>query len=352
MNLNDVSKFKGIDRSNMLMELQGIPVQLESAWELGKQYPLPKKKDYEHVILAGMGGSAIGADILKAYAQPISNVAISVVRGYDLPEFVKRQQCLVICSSHSGNTEETRSVFDQALSRECELMAVSTGGELENLAKRAKVNFWKFEHKGQPRAAIGYSFGLLYCLFSRLSIIADQKNDMDVVVASLREDVKNLDVTVPAEKNPAKRIAGQALNRALVFFGAEHLEPVARRWKTQVNELAKAWAGFEFLPEADHNSLAGLENPEDVLQKLYAVFLNSNYYHKRNQKRFQLTSQEYMVSGVCTDQVSVQATSRLDEIWRLVLLGDFVSYYLAMAYQEDPTPIERLESFKKSMLQN
>ncbi len=166
----------------------------------------------------------------------------------------------------------------------------------------------------------------------------------------MRDYIKEINANVPVAKNIAKRIAGQAINRYLVILGAEHLEPIARRWKTQINELAKCWAQFEFLPEADHNTLAGLVFPEKNLQNTYALFLDSENYHPRNHKRVELTFSEFMVSGICTDKVSVSSNSRLSEIWKILLLGDFVSYYLAISYQIDPTPIEALENFKKAML--
>jgi len=272
-----------------------------------------------------------------------------VLRGYDLPEFAAGKECLVICSSHSGNTEETISIFDQAIVHRCSILAISTGGLLETRAKENKKTHWKFTHCGQPRAAVGYSFGLLYCLLSRLHIIPDQKEIIDQVISILQKNLKSWDVNIPAAKNLSKRIAGQAIGRISFFFGAEHLEPVARRWKTQVNELAKSIAGFEFLPEADHNSLAGLDHPEKLLGKFYSVFLNSKHYHPRNYKRIQLTAQEYMVSGLCTDQILFDVESKLGEIWTMILLGDFVSYYLAIANGVDPTPIERLDNFKKAI---
>jgi len=349
MDFDNFSKFEETDQANMLGEIRDLPNQLETTWEMGQQYQIPEKVNFDQITIAGMGGSAIGADIIGGYTNDISEIPIRVLRGYDLPRFVSGERSLVICSSHSGNTEETLSVFNQAISRKCTVIAISTGGELEERANMTNTIFWKFQHVGQPRSAIGFSFGLLYCLFSRISIIPDQKKDIEQVSNSLNNSFNKWDTAIPAVQNLAKRIAGQSIGRTPIFFGAEHLEPVARRWKTQANELAKTIAGFEFLPEANHNSLAGLEFPEEMLQGFYAIFLNSRYYHERNKKRIRLTATEYMVSGVCTDQVTLEAKSKLDEIWQMILLGDFVTYYLAIAYQVDPTPIERLDSFKQAM---
>ena len=349
MILDDFDRMQEIDKSNMLLELQTLPDQLAEAWRIADSYELPDFKEIKAVTIAGMGGSAIGADILAAYVNDHCITPVSVVRGYSLPGWVSGKNNLVICSSHSGNTEETLSVFEQAIQRNCTLLAVSRGGKIKLLAEENHSFFWTFEHEGQPRSAVGFSFGILLNLFSRMKLVPDQKDHLDSAVNSMRKTLTEVDIDRPVVKNLAKRIAGQAFGREPVILGAEHLEPIARRWKTQINEIAKAWAGFEFMPEANHNTLAGLEYPESVLEKMYAIFLTSNNYHPRNQKRFELTFDQFMVSGLCTDKIQVDESDKLSELWRVLLLGDFISYYLAMLYEVDPTPIDSLENFKKAM---
>lgn len=349
MNLDDRKLFEELDRSGMIDEIRDLPNQLEKSWRLGESLDLPEKKQYSHILIAGMGGSAIGADMLASCVFPICNIPVSVNRGYDLPAWVNGSDVLVICSSHSGNTEETLSAFDQAIEIGCATMAVTTGGELQTRCEKVGAICWLFEHEGQPRSAVGYSFGLLYTLFSRLSFIPDGYAELKTTMSAMKEQISKYDIEVSVVKNLAKRLAGQAVDRYPVIFGADHLEPIARRWKTQINELAKAWAQFEFLPEADHNTLAGVINSELNTHKMYSIFLNSSLYNERIQKRFNLTFTEFMIAGFCTDKVFCEGKSRLEEIWTALLLGDFVAYYLAIAYMVDPTPIEILESFKISM---
>lgn len=349
MILDDPDRMNEIDRSNMLLELQTLPDQLAEAWRIADSYDLPDIKEIDGVTIAGLGGSAIGADILTAYVIDQCKTPVSVVRGYSLPSWVSGKKNLVICSSHSGNTEETLSVFEEAIHRNCTVMAVSTGGKIKSLAEENQSVFWPFKHQGQPRSAVGFSFGILLNLFSRMKLIPDQKDQLDSAVRSMRTTLAEIDINMPVVKNLAKRIAGQAYGRQPVVLGAEHLEPIARRWKTQINEIAKGWAGFEFMPEANHNTLAGLEYPETVLEKIYAVFLTSENYNLRNQKRFELTFDQFMVSGLCTDKIHIEEKEKLSEIWQVLLLGDFISYYLAMLNEVDPTPIDSLEDFKKAM---
>jgi glucose/mannose-6-phosphate isomerase len=134
-----------------------------------------------------------------------------------------------------------------------------------------------------------------------------------------------------------------------MVFGADLLEPVARRWKTQLNELAKAWGQFETLPEANHNALAGLSQPEQALSSAMALFLRAPSYHTRNLLRMDLTKQAYMLEGLNTDFMDAQGDTPLAQQWTVLHLGDYVAYYLAMLYETDPTPIQVLEGFKKQL---
>jgi glucose/mannose-6-phosphate isomerase len=143
----------------MLAEIDGLPDQLASAFELGLALPLPSITGVRHVVISGMGGSAIGADLLAAYIAPIAPVPVTLHRDYGLPAWVRGEDMLVIASSHSGNTEETLDSFEAARRNGCQVLAISTGGELARRAQADRIPHWRFEHSGQPRAAVGFSFG-------------------------------------------------------------------------------------------------------------------------------------------------------------------------------------------------
>ncbi|MHB8856774.1 MAG: bifunctional phosphoglucose/phosphomannose isomerase [Bellilinea sp.] len=349
MNLDDTNRFKELDSLNMLGEVDGLPDQLESAWSLGNRLELPALPGISRVLVAGMGGSAIGADLLAAYIEPFCSVPLFIQRDYTLPAWASGRQTLVIASSHSGNTEETLSVFDQARQAGCSLFVISTGGKLAQLAAEGGIPTWKFEHSGQPRAAVGYSFGLLLALFARLGLIPPQGGDIADALQALREQQALLRIEVPAAKNPAKRQAGQMMGRWVVVLGAGLLIPVARRWKGQVSEVAKAWGQFEALPEADHNTLAGIEFPETVLTNTLVIFLRSAADHPRNRLRSELTLQSFMMAGMATDFYKAKGSTRLAQLWTTLHFGDYTAYYLAMAYGVDPTPIPAISGLKEAM---
>ncbi len=352
MNLDDLSRIRELDPQNMLAEIDGLPDQLASAWELGQRQPdfLEEGEMPAHVVIAGMGGSAIGGDLLAAYLAPASRIPIVVHRDYGLPAFARGPQTLVIASSHSGNTEETLDAFETALARGCRVLVICTGGDLARRAKEKGVPLWMFEHEGQPRAAVGFSFGLLLAAFARLGLAKGAGDALQGAVEAMRARMETLRADVPVIRNPAKRLAGQLVGRWVVIMGSDYLAPVARRWKTQINELAKAAAAFEFLPEADHNTLAGLSQPSEVLSaRVAAVFLRAPSGHPRNRLRIELTQQTFMLEGVSTDFVDAHGDTPLAHMWTALHFGDYVACYLAISYGIDPTPVEPLQTLKRTL---
>jgi glucose/mannose-6-phosphate isomerase len=211
------------------------------------------------------------------------------------------------------------------------------------------VALWTFEHRGQPRAAVGFSFGLLLSALKRLNLIPDPSSELKEAVAAMRRQQADIRPEVPVVNNLAKRLAGQLMDRWVAVFGAGILAPVARRWKGQVSELAKAWAQFEALPEADHNTLAGSLFPQALLPRTLALFLRSASDHPRNALRIEITKRVLMLEGIGTDFVDAQGTTPLENLWTALHLGDYVAYYLAMCYEVDPTPIDALLSLKQEL---
>ena len=349
MNLDDLVNFKKLDTENMLDEITRLPDQLATAWTLGMSYALPAWKNNTRVLIAGMGGSAIGADLLAAYVTPLCSVPMIVHRDYDLPFWANGSETLVITSSHSGSTEETLSAFDSAVNNSCQILAITTGGKLAQQAIEHGSALWQFDHNGQPRAAVGYSFGLLLAAFSRLGLIPDPAAELQGAIQSMKKLQGNIAPEIDAMDNPAKRLAGQCFGRWVAVFGAGIMTPISRRWKGQINEVAKTWAQFEFIPEANHNTMAGVVYPERTLAHTMILFLRSEVNHPQNQLRINLTKEIFMLEGLGTDFVDVQGESRLAQLWSMLYFGDFLAYYLAMAYQVDPTPVAAIEGLKARM---
>jgi glucose/mannose-6-phosphate isomerase len=349
MDLDDVKGFDTIDHSRMIDEIRGLPAQLETAWKIGMSSSFTKPEGLRGVLVSGMGGSAIGADLLSAYVQDQCPVPVIVQRDYGLPAWVKGKEMLVIASSHSGNTEETLSAYDEAMARHCQVLVISTGGELMQRASHQAVPVLKFEHAGQPRAAVGYSFGLLLAAMYRARLIANPEAELKKTVAFLTDYQKTIEAAVPVVQNPAKRLAGQLVGRLVLTIGSGLLAPVARRWKGQVNELAKGFGIFDALPEVDHNTVAGVLNPEKGLSEIMALFLRYSSEHPRNQKRSEITQKLFLEEGINSDSYTAPGKSSMEQMWSAVTFGDYLAYYLAMAYDVDPTPIDVITRLKTAM---
>jgi glucose/mannose-6-phosphate isomerase len=347
MNLNDVDHMKSLDPENMIGHINGLPDQLAAAWKLGNKLDLPKWGDIKQVVVAGMGGSAIGSDLLAAYGEPRLKASWMTHRDYGLPAWASGDETLVICSSHSGNTEETLSAFAAAKAAGCRILAISTGGRLSDLAK--KDAGWNFDHNGQPRTAVGFSFGLLLAVAARLNLIADPSVELEGAVAAMKDQQASLLPEIRDTSNSSKRMAGQFMGRWITIYGAGLMAPVARRWKTQINENAKVAASFEIIPEADHNTLQGVMQPESQFNATMAIFLRAAHNDPRNEQRAELTRMAVMLQGQNTDTITALGETRLANMWTALHYGDYASYYLAMAYGIDPTPVPMLAELKDKM---
>ncbi len=331
----------------MLGELRGLAKQLSNAYEIASNFPLPCVNNLAAVVIAGMGGSVIGADILTSYISSFCQVPVFILREYSLPHWETGSGVLVVASSHSGNTEETLSIFDQAVENKCSLLVITTGGKLGEIADKKGIPVWLFNHKGQPRAVVRYSFGLLLSLFECLNLIPKQNSTISLVIKAM-DRLRN-QIEIPVQNNSVKRMADQIFDHWVTVITSDYLAPIARRWKTQINELSKAWAQFECLPEVDHNTLAGVLNPEELLLKTKVIFLAASSDYPRNRLRPKLTCEELMKAGVNTDTLEFNEINPLAEMWTSLLFGDYVSYYLAMAYGIDPTPINAIQNLNERL---
>ncbi len=350
IDLNDTAAIHSADPHGMHQHILNLPKQLEDAWAAADRVELPQSlSQIDRVVIIGMGGSAIGGSLLMSLMTPESQVPILVSRDYDLPAFASGSNTLVIAASHSGNTEETLSAFDQARSRGCQLIVLAGGGVLAARAREFHLPLITIDYQSQPRAALGWALAPLLNIASRSKWTHALKNDLDEAIDVMRSGNLQFSAESPVMKNLAKREAGQLMGRIVSVFGAGTFAEVARRWKDQFNENAKHWAAFESLPEADHNLLAGLEYPEWTPSKVMALFLTGTRDNPRNAKRIELTRIVLMTAGCNTDILTSRGESPLAQMLSLVQLGDFMSFYLALLNGAEPTQIDVMAEFKKRM---
>ncbi len=349
INLDDSSIYASLDKSGMGAQIRGLPEQCRQAWDKACKFKLPSGySDVDKVVILGMGGSAIGGDLLRGLSDDLSRPLVLVHRDYDLPAWVD-ERTLVIGASYSGNTEETISGFTQALKADCKRLVISTGGRLTELARENKVPVFIIEHASPPRAALGYGFLPLLALMGNLGFISAKAANVNGMVRALETLETSWQENSPSERNQAKMLAARLYGKIAVAYGAGILTDVARRWKTQINENSKQWAFFETLPELNHNAVLGYQFPADMADRLYVIFLRCQSLHPRTLIRYKITGEILDQRGIPHQYVDSHGGNDLKHVMGLVLLGDWVSYYLAMLNGIDPSPIPEIDLLKKRL---
>jgi len=347
--LDAPAQFTKNDPQGMLKRIAELPYQCEDGWQKTTKLTLPEQyREVDHVVVVGMGGSAIGADLVRTLVTNDCPVPIIVHRDYGLPVFVGPRS-LIIASSHSGNTEETLAGFEEALQRGAHVAAVTSGGELARRIRDRALPLYSYDYPVQPRAALGYSVIGLLGILQRSGLVSDKSADVTEAVNVMKQWQTEIKETVATNDNPAKSLASRLYQRLPVVYGAEHLSQVARRWKTQLNENAKSWAEFDVLPELNHNTVTGYGLPSGLSSLAHVILLTSDSNHPRVRLRFEITQGLLDRYGIAWDRIEARGRSSLAQLLSMVHFGDYVSYYLAMLYEVDPWSIGSIQLVKRQL---
>jgi glucose/mannose-6-phosphate isomerase len=344
---DNIQEIQKVDPSQMQRLLENFDVQLEEALRIGESIRIDAAvaRGARNLVFTGLGGSAIGADVIRGYVQNEIGLPVLVNRGYTLPGFVNPDTLLVV-SSYSGNTEETISSYREGKRRKARVVTISSGGEIEKMARQFGDPHIKIPTGFPPRAALGYSVFPLLLLLDRLGLVLFKKQEFDETLAVIRRLRK---VLGPESSGPneAKELADLFYRRYPLFYSAsDHFEAVALRWRGQIEENAKALASHHVLPEMNHNEIVGWKNPEPFLKDLVAVFLRDSGEHARVQIRMRITRELVEKTGAKTVQVRSEGSSLLARIFSLIYKADFVSFYLAVLYGVDPTAVKVIDYLK------
>ena len=342
-------EIRRIDPSEMHKCIMDFPSQAEEAYSIGKSAAVPiRSATLTSVLITGLGGSAIGGDLLRAYMADEIRVPITVNRHYTLPEFVGKKT-LVIVSSYSGNTEETISAQKEATRRKAKVLCISTGGAVTEFARKHKQPCIKIPGGLQPRAALGYSFFPLLVALSKVGFIRAKDKDIKETLAMLRRRAADLG-NPESDSNPALELAKRIQGRLPIIYSSSHqLDAVNLRWRGQIEENAKQLAYGNLFPEMNHNELVGWNMLRDLLSKTFVVFLRDKGEHRRVSVREEITKRivsEY-ASGIT--EVHSDGKSLLTRMFSLIQFGDWVSFYLAILNNQDPTPVKAIDYLKTQL---
>jgi glucose/mannose-6-phosphate isomerase len=336
-----------LDTARMRDIIRAFPAQLEEALQLGQRLTLPA--DYaptQAVVVLGMGGSAIGGDLLRCYLADSIRVPIVVNRDYHNPAFVG-PTTLVIACSYSGNTEETLSAYGEAKERGAKLLCVTTGGELARRAAGDGVPVLTIPRGYPPRTALAYLSVAPLVALHKLGLVPAQEEPIQEAVELLSTLAREYDRA--EESNPALQIAERLVGKLPVIYTTHGFEVVAMRWRGQLAENSKVLAYSSTLPEMNHNEVVGWGLLESVHRLVQVVLLRDQGDHQRVHLRMEFVKELVARHSSTPIEVFAQGRGRLARILSLIHLGDWVSYYLALRNGVDPTPVKVIDSLKERL---
>ena len=322
----------------MLDAVKAMPDHLRDAlWRIESARTRPMEAPAAFVC--GMGGSAIGGDLAAAALSDRLTKPLVTARGYELPSWAPAGSA-VLCSSYSGDTEETLACYAAAEALGAQRLVATTGGELAEAARRDGVPVIGLPgNLPAPRAAVAYMF----CCAAELAALAGGSprinTEIDAAASHLAASLSGLETR-------AADLATEVGDATPVICGSGLTASVAYRWKTQVNENAKAHAFASFLPEADHNELEGWSGADG---EFAAIFLEDRDQHPRERERFELTAKAVEPRAAAVIRVETEGETPTERVLHSVMLGDLVSLELARARAVDPLPVEAIESFKAEL---
>lgn len=305
-----------------------------------------KFTDINNIVYAGMGGSALAAVLSNTW--PGYSVPFEVSRQYQIPAHVSAST-LFVASSYSGNTEETLAALAEAESKGAQIVVIAGGGKLQEIASQKNYPFLLLPDTGQPRYAVMANLKALVLILEKAGFVQEAQATSQIQEAAgfLKQSVNAWLPTVPSAQNLAKKLAHELAGKTPIVYAGPLLAPAAYKWKISFNENAKNAAWWNVVPEMNHNELMGWSYP---VQKPFAVIeLRSRMEHPQVQKRFGVA--ERLLSGLrpAPNVVEVQGNTLLEQLLWAVNFGDFVSIYLALLNNVNPTPVDLNDKFKKAL---
>lgn len=347
MILDDPKEIERIDISKVIRVIEKFPEQCEEAMEIGNKFAKKLEiKKPDRVYVCGMGGSGIAGDML---AGMFPERDIRVCKGYELPRHVGSKD-LVFVISYSGNTEETLSIFREAMSRGCGIIAVTSGGELERECVKHSVNYVKIPKGIKPRFSLGYILFPIIILLEKIRFVRKQK--LDLVVRNLRETRDEIKPEIRMSDNPAKRIAMRLIDSVPVVHGFGIYEPVANRARTQFNENSKVPSFSEVYPELNHNSILGWEGGGYLTRNFSVILVRDEKESERMRKRIEFTKKLLRKSAKSIIEVWSFYPYGLSRMLSTMYILDFVTVYLGILRNKDPGDDSLLLKLKTILKRN
>lgn len=350
--LNSREEIAKFDKSNVLGSVEALADQVRHSWEDAQSVSFQPQAEIKNVVVAGMGGSGLGAYLIKTVFKDKLKIPFDYVNSYTLPGYVN-ENTLVLLASYSGGTEEVLACAQDAGQRQAQMMAICAGGKLGELAKQ---NGWAnyiinptHNPSNQPRMAIGYAVFGTIALLAKAGVVSLTQTEVDEVITTIIGISEKCTPEVAADINPAKLAAYQTHNLRPIFVGAEFMEGAVHVSTNQFNENAKIYADFKVVPEINHHLMEGLKFPETNEHTHLFIFVNSKLYSPRNQARMDLTRQVVEQNHLPTLVVDLESPTPLTQAFESIALFGFAGLYLSVLEGIDPSPIPFVDWFKQEL---
>lgn len=344
IDLTNLDEIKKLDSKNVYGSTELFVNQCEQVLEDIKSFSFPDEyKKVKNIVFSGMGGSALGAQVVYFLYKDLLPIPFYINNDYTLPAFAD-SNTLVILSSYSGTTEETLSCANEATRLGCKVTAITTGGTLYGLMEENKIPYYKLEPKnnpcGQPRLGTGYSVFATIALLMKLGFINTNEEDLRISLEPVRKYNQMI-------KEEAIRLATALINKIPVIIAAEFMIGATHVLRNQFNETSKNFSSYSPLPELNHHLMEGLKNPHD--SKLTVLAIESKLYSQKLQKRMQLTKEVVQKNNISTESYLAGSPDKLGQVLEVLSLGGYLTFYLSILYGQDPSLIPWVDYFKEKL---
>ncbi len=346
--LDNQERLNEVDRSNMLNDLIKTPNYCRDAIKRAEQTSVPENVNPKSIIVVGMGGSAIGGEILKDWLRDKLPIPIIVCRDYTLPAYANKNT-LIFVNSYSGNTEETLTAFLEAVKRKCTTTAVTSGGQLEAFCKKLQIPHVIIPKGLPPRVALPYLFFPLPVLMEKMGILSNVRNELEEAIQILQKVSKANAPNVPTTDNQAKKIAQEIMETIPVIYGFRQYTSIAHRLKAQFNENSKVPSKSEAFPELNHNETVGWEAPEALTKKQSIILIRDPQEPPEIKNRIETTTNLVFKKAKKVLQIEAEGTGKLAKMFSVLCIGDYASVYLAILQNKDPTPVDIIVRVKSEL---
>ncbi len=350
--LDQEQKYQTTSRQLVLSSLRSLGRQARQGYRDARSIRFPRRyHSAEQLAVCGMGGSALGTDVLRSVFSSVLKVPLTIVNDYVLPRSVGKKT-LVVLSSYSGSTEEVLAAARQARQRKAMITGLTTGGPLGAMLQRWRIPWYRIDGQanpaGQPRLGLGYSACGQLGLLTALGLVMVTSKEVSALAQALEERTARLDPRLAKKRNLAKRLAAELNGGTPVLVGAEHLTGSMHVFANQLNETAKTFAVSFSLPELNHHLLEGLRYPTSLRYGVW-LFVNSSRYSQPIRQRQNITKQIVERRGIATATVSIRGSSALVEAFDLITIAGFVSFYLSVLHNVDPMTVPSVDELKRRL---